>query len=265
MTMIKRLYRTVLAAAMALCLALSAAAGVRAADYNFEGVSESGYYPSTDYEDVYDAQYNYGGMNTVDFMNAATSPYGCTDGTSIGAAERVTLPGTGFSAGSYGVLFNEEIQIAPVVYDAAVTPYVYQATAYTGIDGMVLPDGSIGTVEIPSLKITVKVWEGESTESMAKGLGHYSMSSCWDGNVCVCGHNRGAKCAIGPIKDLNIGDTITLTTVYGTRTYSVSYVGTISYTDWSHLQATSDNRITLTTCLANQPEYRVCVQAVEAR
>ena len=124
-------------------------------------------------------------------------------------------------------------------------------------------DGSIGTVKIPTLDISMKVWEGETTASMAKGLGHYSSTSAWDGNVGVCGHNRGAKYVIGPIKDLEIGDTITYTTIFGTRKYRVSFVGTISNTDWSYLQATADNRITLTTCLANQPSKRVCVQAVE--
>lgn len=67
----------------------------------------------------------------------------------------------------------------------------------------------------------------------------------------------------GSIKDLEIGDTITYTTIYGTRTYEVVLVKTISNSDWSYLQATADNRITLTTCLANQPEKRICVQAVQ--
>ena len=124
-------------------------------------------------------------------------------------------------------------------------------------------DGSIGTVKIPSLDINMKVWEGETNESMKKGLGHYSSTSAWDGNVGVCGHNRGAKYTIGSIKDLEYGDTITYTTVHGTRTYSVVSVKAISNSDWSYLQATGDNRITLTTCLANQPEKRICVQAVE--
>ena len=79
----------------------------------------------------------------------------------------------------------------------------------------------------------------------------------------MCGHNRGAKYTIGSIKDLEIGDTITYTTIYGTRTYEVILVKTISNSDWSYLQATADNRITLTTCLANQPEKRICVQAVQ--
>ena len=45
----------------------------------------------------------------------------------------------------------------------------------------------IGTLEIPSLGISMKVWEGESAESMKKGLGHYSSTSAWDGNVGLCG------------------------------------------------------------------------------
>ena len=109
----------------------------------------------------------------------------------------------------------------------------------------------------------MKVWEGETSSSMAKGLGHYSSTSGWDGNVGVCGHNRGAKYTIGSIKNLKAGDTITYTTIYGTRTYEVVLVKTISSSDWSYLQATTDNRITITTCLANQPSKRVCVQAVE--
>lgn len=100
---------------------------------------------------------------------------------------------------------------------------------------------------------------------MAKGLGHYSSTSGWDGNVGVCGHNRGAKYTIGSIKNLKDGDTITYTTVYGTRTYEVVTVETIASSDWSYLQATFDNRITITTCLANQPSKRVCVQAVEVK
>jgi LPXTG-site transpeptidase (sortase) family protein len=146
-----------------------------------------------------------------------------------------------------------------------VASIVYQPTAYTSVANMQRSDGSIGTVTIPSLGINMTVWEGETNASMAKGLGHYSSTSGWDGNVGVCGHNRGAKYVIGSIKDLNIGDTITYTTIYGTRTYAVTLVKTISNTDWSYLQTTSDNRITLTTCLADQPTKRVCVQAVEVQ
>ena len=100
---------------------------------------------------------------------------------------------------------------------------------------------------------------------MVKGLGPYTSISAWAGNGGVCGHNRVAKYVIGSIKDLDIGDTITYTTIYGTRTYAVETVEIIDSTDWSYLQSTADNRVTLTTCLADQPSKRVCVQAVEVR
>ena len=151
---------------------------------------------------------------------------------------------------------------------SAVIPSTPQITvpntpAYTSVPGMAYQDGSIGTVSIPRLGISVKVWEGETTTSMAKGLGHFTSTSGWDGNIGVCGHNRGAKYNIGTIKNLKQGDVITYTTIYGTRTYEVTMVKTISNTDWSYLQGTADNRITLTTCVDNQPSQRICVQAVE--
>ena len=142
------------------------------------------------------------------------------------------------------------------------TPTVQQP-AYTSVSGMAYRDGSIGTVSIPRLGPNVKVWEGETSTSMAKGLGHYSSTSGWAGNVGVCGHNRGAKYNIGAIKNLKQGDVITYTTAYGTRTYEVTMVKVIANNDWSYLQGTADNRITLTTCVDNQPSQRICAQAVE--
>ena len=193
--------------------------------------------------------------------------YGCFSTTQTGVMEKVRLPGlqryvnVSTSAGGYGV--GAGSYGTPVISSGTTITPVYREPAYTSAEDMERKDGSIGTLKIPSLDINMKVWEGETNASMAKGLGHYTTTSAWDGNVAVCGHNRGAKYVIGDIKDLEIGDTITYTTIYGTRTYEVVLVKTIASTDWSYLQATADNRITITTCLANQPSKRVCVQAVE--
>ena len=282
--------RKILSLGIGLCLMLALSVSASAADYNFDGVDSAEYYPSTNYDTIYGSAYNYGSKNVVDY-EWPELPYGVVSNTSIGAMERVrVLDSNGYvssitnTGGGYGVSGNGGsvfVNGIGEIYDPSATtaltatipatvnqvdyPLVYQRTAFTSASGMTLKDGSIGSVSIPSLKIDMKVWQGETNESMAKGLGHYASTSAWDGNVGVCGHNRGAKYVIGSIKDLKIGDTITYTTVYGTRTYAVSYVGTISNTDWTYLQATSDNRITLTTCLANQPSMRVCVQAVEVK
>lgn len=139
------------------------------------------------------------------------------------------------------------------------------APAFTPASELKRTDGSIGTLSIPSLSISMKAYEGTGSDSMNKGLGHFPETSGWDGNIGLCGHNRGAVYTIGSIKELKIGDVIQYTTALGTRTYSVSFVGTISGSDWSLLFQTSDNRITLITCLADQPAMRVAVQAIETK
>ena len=235
--------------------------GTFAADYSFETGAGTEYYPATSYADTYGAAYNYGGPNPVDYQ-IPELPYGVSGTTQIGIMEKNYLPGLQQNAGTS---ISGEYGISGGLYDfpATAAPPVLSVPAYTGVDGMERKDGSIGTLKIPSLNINMKVWEGETNTSMAKGLGHYSSTSGWDGNVGICGHNRGAKYNIGRIRNLEIGDTITYSTVYGTRTYAVILVKTISDSDWSYLQATADNRITITTCLADRPSKRVCVQAVE--
>lgn len=125
-------------------------------------------------------------------------------------------------------------------------------------------DGSIGTVTIKRVGLKAKVYEGATSDSMSKGAGHYASSSLWSGNVGLFGHNRGGSVAhFAELKDVKVGDTVTYTTNLGTKTYRVTFVGSISNTDYSYLNEMGDNRITMITCIANQPSLRLCVQAVE--
>ena len=258
------LTRAILPALALLALAPSAYAAV---DYSFETTAPQDYYKSTSYEDVYGSQYNYGGRNVVDYQIPELE-YGRPSTTMTGVMERTILPGLQQSVAGgepITVLVEAGSPGSTTPTPSVPTTPTVQQPAYTSVDGMAYKDGSIGIIKIPSLKISMKLWEGETNASMKKGLGHYSSTSAWDGNVGACGHNRGTKYAIGSIKNLERGDTITYTTIYGTRTYAVETVKVISNTDWGYLQATSDNRITLTTCLADHPESRVVVQAVEVR
>ena len=273
---IRKITGLLLSAAAALSMTVPAFAS----DYSFTTDAPQDYYGSTSYEDVYGSQYNYGGKNVVDYQ-APELEYGVQSTTLTGVMERTILPGLQQTVGTggYGLTggggpitvlvegtgTGGSTSTGTTTIPTLPTTPTYQQPAYTSVKGMAYKDGSIGTVKIPSLKINMKVWEGETAESMNKGLGHYSSTSAWDGNVAVCGHNRGSKYVIGSIKDLNQGDIITYTTIYGTRTYAVETVKIISNTDWSYLQSTADNRITLTTCLADHPESRVLVQAVEKK
>jgi len=124
-------------------------------------------------------------------------------------------------------------------------------------------DGSIGTLYIPKLNKTIKVWEGESLDNMKKGIGHFTSTSAWDGNCGFAGHNRGAAAYFSFVKDLAIGDTITYTTPYGTRAYVVYNKVQISETDYSGLGWSAENIISLITCVENVPALRWLVQARE--
>lgn len=140
-----------------------------------------------------------------------------------------------------------------------------QTVAFTEVtSSMYYSNGSLGTLKIPSIGLTVGVYEGTGSAPLLKGAGHFEGTSIWLGNVCVAGHNRGVRNDFGKIHTLKSGDAITFTTVLGTMTYSVSSVTKVAVTDTSGLSATAHNQITLYTCVENQPAYRWCVKAVAA-
>ena len=125
-------------------------------------------------------------------------------------------------------------------------------------------NGSLGKIEIPALSLSVWIYQGTGSKTLAKGAGHFEDTSIWEGNVCLAAHNRGANSYFGQIHTLNIGDKITLTTKLGTRSYQVTDVSKVSETDRSGLADSGENMLTLYTCVRNQRDQRWCVTAVEA-
>ena len=176
----------------------------------------------------------------------AVGNYGYTDSSPGG----YPATDTSISAGTYPPAGNENFTTSTIGY-TDVTSDLY----YAG--------GHLGTLKIPAIGVNVKIYQGTDSATLAKGAGHFTDTSIWAGNVCVAGHNRGTNCYFGEIHTLNIGDEITLTTMLGTRTYYVTSVQKISETDSSATGSTSDNRITLFTCVRNESAYRWCVTAVE--
>jgi sortase A len=134
------------------------------------------------------------------------------------------LPESGFVAGgqqypaSGGEPNGSVPNYAPGSGGVTVLPSTSQtATAQT------LPwyyeNGSIGTIYVERTKKTITVYEGEDLANLKIGAGHFASTSAWDGNVAFCGHNRGNWPFFAFVKDLSIGDRVTYTTRYGTRTY----------------------------------------------
>ena len=138
----------------------------------------------------------------------------------------------------------------------------YEENAFTDVtEDMYDSAGHIGTLQIPELDLSVRIYEGTTNSVLAKGVGHFKGTSIWNGNVCLAAHNRGVNDYFGEIHNLDYGDLIKLTTKKGMRTYKVYNIEKISVNDISNLQGTSNHIITLITCVRNQPDYRWCVQA----
>ena len=135
---------------------------------------------------------------------------------------------------------------------------------YTAVtDDLYYSNGSLGTLKIPAIGLSVKIYQGTDSAALKKGAGHFEDTSIWDGNVALAAHNRGVNNHFGEIHTLEVGDTISLTTQLGTRTYEVTSVSKVSETDRSALAASTTNMITLYTCVRDQRDQRWCVQGVE--
>ena len=99
---------------------------------------------------------------------------------------------------------------------------------------------------------------------MNKYVGHFEETSKTIGNVGLAAHNRGYEVNyFSELKKLKKGDEIVYQYYDFVKTYIVIDNKIIKDTDWSYLEKTEENKVTLITCVENEPEYRRCVQAIE--
>ena len=199
--------------------------------------------------------------------NAAYIPpaFGSPMADMPGSGERLT---PNLLTGGYlesGTASSGTTGTATVMPPAAETPSNSGTTwssGYTAVtSSLYYKDGSLGTLSAPAIGLSAKIYQGTDNAAMRKGAGHFTETSIWDGNVAFAGHNRGSSNYFGKIHTLKNGNTIKLTTRLGARTYSVYSVRKVSVNDVSVLNPTTDNVVTLVTCVMNQPQYRWCVQA----
>lgn len=123
----------------------------------------------------------------------------------------------------------------------------------------------IWKIEIPEINLSADIAEGTTSKVIAKYVGHFTETSSLNGNIGLAAHNRGfgVESYFKNIKNLNVGDIIIYQKDEEIKKYKVTENVVIDETDWTYLENTNDNRITLITCVENQPEYRRCVQGIE--
>lgn len=119
-------------------------------------------------------------------------------------------------------------------------------------------------IEIPIIELVAPIEETVEKEVMNRSVGHFQNTSKWEGNVGLGAHNRGYQVNyFANIKKLKRGDIINYTYEGKIRQYEVSNIVIIKDTDWSYLENTEENKITLITCVENEPNYRRCIQGTE--
>ncbi len=119
-------------------------------------------------------------------------------------------------------------------------------------------------IQIDKIELKAPIQEGTTQQIMEDFVGHFEESSKDFGNVCLAAHNRGYKNNyFSRIKELQEGDEIRYKYKNIEKTYIVTKHEIIENTDWSNLEKTEENKITLITCVENEPEYRRCIQGIE--
>ena len=274
---------------LAVCMLLALAVPAFALEYSFDAEEQDGYGKPTSVETVVTA--DGGAQKNEDVSkNAAIIPpgFGTPTSNTLNSGEYLTpnlvpsaMPATGATVnGDFVVVFPPDMSglsaesvpadlsagstMVPGSADVTVTVPESTSSGYTEVtDDLYYKDGSLGTLEIPAIGLTVDICEGTDAATLKRGAGHFEDTSIWDGNVGFAAHNRGANSYFGKIHTLELGDRITLTTKLGTRTYEVTSVSKVSETDRSALAASQSNVITLYTCVRDERDFRWCVTGAE--
>jgi LPXTG-site transpeptidase (sortase) family protein len=108
-------------------------------------------------------------------------------------------------------------------------------------------DGLIGLLEIPRLGFSEIVVHGDDEDTLRVAVGHLPDTPLpWQqGNSAFAGHRDGR---FRPLKDIRIGDRITLATRQGNLHYVLRHTKIVSPDDLSVLAPTDTRTLTLITC-----------------
>jgi sortase A len=109
---------------------------------------------------------------------------------------------------------------------------------------------ALAIIKIPSAGIDAAVVEGVGVPDLKKGPGHYPKTPLpgQPGNTAIAGHRTTYGAPFYHLDQVKAGDPIFISTRDGTFHYSVVSQHDVSPNDVSVIDATTDNRLTLTTC-----------------
>ena len=185
-------YLTTLLAACCMLAAFSMPAS--ALEYHFDGPDAGLFGRPTSDETIYVTMDE--PANTDRSKNAAYIPpaFGSPTSYTLNAGELLTpnlvsssAMGTVSGTGGVTVLPPSASSSTAGGNTGSYTPVKYTAVTKDLYYG----GGYLGTLKIPTLGLSVKVYQGTDADALRKGAGHFASTSIWEGNVAIAGHNRG--------------------------------------------------------------------------
>ena len=123
----------------------------------------------------------------------------------------------------------------------------------------------LGSIECEKIELNAPIKETIELDVLSTAVGHFEDTPIYNGNVCLAGHNSGTNKDgedIGFFRRLNeleVGDQLIYHHAFGEYIYKVSEIKEIEETDFSILEPTTTDRLTLITCVKGQKKLRLCV------
>lgn len=107
--------------------------------------------------------------------------------------------------------------------------------------------GLVGMLDVPRLKLSTPVIQGDDTGVLRRAVGHLPDTPMpWeDGNSAVAGHRDGL---FRPLKDVKVGDEILFRTTRDQFRYRVTETAIVTPDDVSVLRKRPQSTLTLITC-----------------
>jgi sortase A len=151
----------------------------------------------------------------------------------------------GVALGCFGMYAIESVEARR--FQAEQTAVFEQAAKQQIAPTHVRAGGLVGMLDLPRLKLTTPVVEGDGEDILKKAAGHLPDTPMpWEqGNSAVAAHRDGL---FRPLKDVRIGDEIRFRTTRDEYRYKVTRTAIVKPDDVSVLAPQSDASLTLITC-----------------
>jgi sortase A len=157
-------------------------------------------------------------------------------------------------AGSYFFLIVGLIALGYAAY-VVVDTHAYQAYEQSKFEDvsikapptLLVEGGVIGEIQVPRLQLKAIVVQGDTHTILRRAVGHVPETALPGtlGNVVLAGHR---DTFFRPLRNIRLGDAITLKTSDGAFQYLVESTEVVPATDLEVLNATAGRTLTLITC-----------------